>query len=186
MAKSKSNVVALQGKLAVDAGAKPQLRAKDKRSWTKTKEQAFLTALAETCNVKHSAKAAGVAPSTVYARRGRDAAFRAGWDQALAIGYAQLEMMMLERALHGVDKIVIGTDGKRTVMKDYSDRVGLALLRMHRDSAGLAEEGHDEEEVAEAAERILARLKAIGERSENIETKARAGRIGLIAWALKA
>jgi hypothetical protein len=58
--------------------------------------------------------------NTVYERRTKDAAFRAGWDKALAIGYARLEMMMLERALHGVE-----TEGRAAVGQI------LAALRQH-------------------------------------------------------
>ena len=170
--------------LAIDGGKRPRLRARDSRSWTKGKERAFFEALAESCNVKYAAKAAGVAASGLYVRRGRDASFRAGWDRALATGYAQLELMMLERALHGVEKIVVGKDGSREVMREYSDRVGLALLRMHRDSVALADDEHGPEDVAEAAERILSRLKKIGER-EAVETKALPDqRIALIAWGV--
>ena len=102
------------------------------------------------------------------------------------MGYAQLELTMLERALHGVEKVVVGKDGSREVMREYSDRVGLALLRMHRDSVALADQEHGPEEVAEAAERILARLKKIGQNGP-IETKSLPDRrIALIAWGLKA
>lgn len=145
-------------------------------------------------------------------RRARDAAFRSGWDRALSVGYAQLEMMMLERALHGVEKVVVARDGSREVMREYSDRIGLALLRMHRDNAGHADEEHGPEEVAEAAERILARLKKIAERVETegegdgteapstipacagthaargggaVETKAAVDRLALIVWAVR-
>lgn len=170
--------------LALDGGKRPRLRAVDGRSWTKAKEKRFLEALAESCNVKLAAKAAGVSYSAVYVRKGRDATFRAGWDRALATGYAQLELMMLERALHGVEKIVTARDGSQSVMREYSDRVGLALLRMHRDSAALADAEHGEEDVAEAAERILSRLKRIGERSKLEVKSAPSERLALIAWAL--
>ena len=171
--------------LTIDGGERPQMRARDSRSWTKAKERSFFETLAESCNVKFAAKAAGISASAVYVRRGRDASFRQAWDRALAIGYAQLELVMLERALHGVEKIVVARDGSQSVMRDYSDRVGLALLRMHRDSAAIADEDHGPEEVAEAAERILSRLKKIGERS-TVETKAAPDlRIALIAWGLK-
>lgn len=171
--------------LAVDGGRRPRLRAKDARSWTKIKERRFLEALAESCNVKLAAKAAGVSYSAVYVRKAKDAAFRSGWDRALATGYAQLELMMLERALHGVEKIVVARDGSQSVMREYSDRVGLALLRMHRDSAAIADAEHGAEDVAEAAERILSRLKRIQER-DLVQTKsAPGGRLTLIAWGLR-
>jgi hypothetical protein len=172
--------------LAVEGGTRPRLRRADARTMTRAKEKAFLTALAESCNVKYAAEAAGVSTTNIYVRRAKDAKFRASWDRALAIGYAQLELMMLERALHGVEKIIVARDGSRSVMREYSDRLGLGLLRMHRDNAAIADSDHGPEEVAEAAERILARLKKIGEQGK-VETKSGAGlRIGLIAWGLSA
>lgn len=181
---------------ALDGGKRPQVRKSDARTWTNAKERAFLEALTESCNVKYAAGVAGIAVSNAYVKKGKDAGFRAGWDRALATGYAQLEMMMLERALHGVEKIVVAKDGTSQVMREYSDRVGLALLRMHRDSAALAEEELPDEEIAEAAERILARLKKIGERGGTVpqgtvpvgvkEVKSALARFELIAWGLRA
>jgi len=153
------------------------------RSWTATKQKAFLEALAECCNVKLAAKKAGVSTSMAYVRRNRDATFRAGWDRALATGYAQLEMMLLERALHGVEKTVIARDGSKTVMREYSDRVALALLRMHRDNASYADAAGQDAEYDEARERIVERLERLREQGE-VETKSR-DVVGLLRWALQ-
>ena len=141
-------------------------------SWTKAKERAFIAALAESCNVKLAAKTAKVSASAIYVRRSRDASFRRGWDQALATGYAQLEMMMLERALHGVEKTIVLKSGETQVMREYSDRVGLALLRMHRDSARAADESVDTEDYQEACERIMARLGRLREREEGVHDES--------------
>jgi hypothetical protein len=89
---------------------------------------------------------------------------------------------MLERALHGVEKTVIARDGTKTVMREYSDRVGLALLRMHRDSAAMAGDGADHEQYREACERIMERLERLREQ-DKVETKS-ANRVATIAWAL--
>jgi len=151
---------------------KPQVREAEGRSWTARKERLFLTSLAETCNVKLSAKSAGVSHNCVYERRNRNASFRASWDAALATGYAQLEMMMLERALHGVEKTIILRDGTTRVMREYSDRTALALLRMHRESAAIANETVDDGEWQEARDRIVARLERIRERDQESEAKA--------------
>ena len=155
------------------------------RSWNATKERAFLASLTATCNVRLSAKKAGVSHDRVYDRRNRNASFRASWDAALATGYAQLEMMMLERALHGVEKKVVGRDGSTTVMREYSDRTALALLRMHRDNANFANESVDEGEWKDARDRIVERLTRLRERdAAPVETKAARDRIALIGWAL--
>ena len=154
-------------KLILEGGKRVRRIAPSRRSWTKAKERAFISALAESCNVKLAAKTAKVSASAIYVRRSRDASFRRAWDQALSAGYAQLEMMMLERALHGVEKIVVLKSGETQVMREYSDRVGLAMLRMHRDSAAAADESVDAEDYQEACERIIARLQRLREREED-------------------
>ena len=155
---------------------KAQMRKPEARSWTAKKERAFLASLAETCNVKLSA--------CVYQRRNKHASFRASWDAALAASYAQLEMMMLERALHGVEKTVVRANGTTSTMREYSDRTALALLRMHRESVAIANQSVDEGEWEEARERIVARLQRIREREEEVETKASIDLPSLIRWGL--
>ena len=167
----------------LESGKRVRRVRPSQRSWTKAKVTAFLEALAASCNVKLAAKKAGVSTSMAYVRRGRDATFRAGWDRALSTGYAQLELMLLERALHGVEKTVTTRDGTTTVMREYSDRVALALLRMHRDAAAMADEEVQDQEFEEARERIFARIQRLRER-DGIETKGQPERLDLIRWAL--
>lgn len=168
----------------MESGRRVRKTRPSHRSWTAANQKAFLEALAESCNVKLAARKAGLSTSQAYVRRNKDASFRAGWDQALSTGYAQLEMMLLERALHGVEKRVIARDGTTTVMREYSDRVALALLRMHRENAAFADESGQEAEFEEARERIVERLARLREQDE-IGTKGVVDRIELICWALK-
>lgn len=169
--------------LVQDGKSRPRKLAPGPLSWTAAKERKLIEALGETCNVKLSAEIAGVSTSGIYERRKRDAKFRSAWDQALATGYAQLEMMMLERALHGVEKIVVTPSGESKAMREYSDRVGLALLRMHRDTARVADEDPEPGEIDEALQRIVARLERMADGT--VETKAARGRAGLIAAAFR-
>ena len=156
--------------LVLESGSRVRKVRRSPRSWTAARQKAFLEALAESCNVKFAAKKAGLSTSRAYARRAEDASFRAGWDRALAAGYAQLEMMLLERALHGVEKKVVARDGTTTVMREYSDRLGLALLRMHRENASSGDESVEETEWQEARDRIVERLQRL--REQDVETKA--------------
>ena len=48
------------GELALDGKGRVRMRKCSPRTWTSDKEQQFLTALAETCNVKLAAAEAGV------------------------------------------------------------------------------------------------------------------------------
>ena len=163
-----------------------QQRSRRKSDWTKAMEKQFAEALAETCNVTLAAKAIGRSISNIYKRRATNASFRASWDAALAAGYSRLELMLLERALHGIEKTVVAKDGTTTVMRDYPDRVALTLLRMHRETAALAEEAVDADDHEEACERIVARLQRLRERDAGaVETKGLSGRAGLLRWALR-
>lgn len=166
----------------------PQKRAANSRSWSKEKQATFIEVLADSCNVKLACQAIGGGITTAYRLRAKDASFRQAWDQALAIGYAKLEMMMLERALHGVEKEVKLRGGESRIMRQYNDRMALALLRQHRETVAHVEAQADEEEYQAACERIiekLAKLRAREEGAERTETKTSGDRLALIALALK-
>lgn len=49
--------------LTIVGGASPRARKRIMRDWSRAKEAAFLSALAETCNVTAAAEAAGVSVS---------------------------------------------------------------------------------------------------------------------------
>jgi hypothetical protein len=63
----------------------------------------FFDELAATANVKSSARAAGVSTQSVFARRLRDAHFRAKWAAVLETGRAAIEMQLVERAKKSFD-----------------------------------------------------------------------------------
>jgi hypothetical protein len=121
--------------LTIVGGSKPQARKASRRDWTKAKEQAFLESLADTCNVTAAAAAARVSVGGAYKRRRNVAAFRAGWAEAIATAYQRLELVMLERALKGTEKIVVRKDGSEERMREYPNQIALHLLKMHSDSA---------------------------------------------------
>ena len=165
-----------------------QKRKARERERTAAMADKFIAALADSCNVALAARAIRRSVNTVYRWRTKDAAFRAAWDKALAIGYARLEMMMLERALHGVEKVVTLKSGESKIMRQYDDRVALSLLRHHRDSVSAYETAADEEEYREACERIIEKLARLRQREllqEPVETKRARDAIGLIAIAIQ-
>ena len=173
-------------KLVLYGGKRPQLRQAGKTRWSNRTVRAFFAALADSCNVKLAAERAGISTSAIYERRGKDASFRAGWDKALAEGYAKLELIMLERALHGVEKTIVLKNGETTTMREYSDRLGLMLLKMHRENVTAIEEDIEPNDAAEAAERILARLDRLAEREgTEIENKAAPDRLELIRSGIR-
>ena len=150
--------------LVVAGGARPHVRKASKRDWTKAKEQAFLTALAESCNVTAAAAAGGVSVAGAYLHRKKVAAFRAGWAEAIATAYQRLELVMLDRALNGTEKIVVRKDGSEERMRTYSDTAALALLRMHRDTATEAISEPDPVDVEELRDRLFKKLQRLRKR----------------------
>ncbi len=157
--------------LVLRGGASPKRVAARGNEWTPRMAEQFVETLAETCNVTLAATAIGRSVANVYRRRAKDASFRANWDQALAIGYSRLEMMLLERALHRVEKVKVAANGTSTTMRDYPDRTALTLLRMHREAVSETEQGVGAEEHAEARDRILARIARLRARHGMVETK---------------
>jgi len=181
-------------RLTLRGGAAPKRVTGRPSDWTRKMADPFVETLADTCNVTLAAAAIGRSIANVYKWRGKDAAFRASWDRALAIGYSRLELMLLERALHGVEKVVVARDGTSSVMREYPDRVALTLLRMHRETAAMAEESVDGREHDEACERIIAKLSRLKERDSTedrqckepreLETKGAGARLANIRSAL--
>lgn len=166
----------------------PQKRIGRPSDWTAEKAAKFVAVLADSCNVSLAARAVRRSVGDIYRQRSRDAGFRAAWDQALAIGYSRLEMMMLERALHGVERTVTLRSGESRITREYNDRVALALLRHHRDSVAAIDDRPGEEDYESACQRIIERLARLREREAGeprIETKAGEDRLALIALALR-
>ncbi|MEA1073277.1 hypothetical protein [Sphingomonas sp. LY160] len=133
-------------------------------AWSEAKARRFLEALTESCNVTFAAETAGLSSSVVYRRRRSDASFRAEWATALSTAYAALEMWLLRRALHGVEKPIDAKDPEAGTMRHYDDRTALALLRMHRDKVEAVDRVVDAQEHEEACERIIEKLRRLRER----------------------
>ena len=150
--------------LVLVSGGKSQMRKASARSWSKAKQSRFLSALVETCNVTRACEEAGVSQSHAYRRRKADAAFRAGWMEALGIAYNRLEMVLLERALNGTERIVTKVDGREERMREYPNQIALSLLKMHRETAVAALAEPPESEVEEVRERLLDKLERLHQR----------------------
>ena len=100
-------------------------------------------------------------------------------------GYAKLELVLLERAMKGTVKLVRTAGGSDREMREYSTPLAVALLRRHADTAEEYGDDHDDQELQETRERILAKLERMRERDAGIETKAAVDRIGLIHWGCR-
>jgi hypothetical protein len=121
--------VARKSKLVLAGGMKPQLREPSERNWTKAKEREFLSALAETCNVTRAAGQAQISLAHAYRKRKSDAAFRAGWLEAIGMAYQRLELVLLDRAFNGTEKVVTRRDGSEERMLEYSNQLGFDIAQ---------------------------------------------------------
>ena len=142
------------------------MRKASKRNWTKSKEREFLSVLAETCNISEAARRAGVNADYASRRRKSNAGFRAGWLEAIGVAYQRLELVLLERSFNGTEKVVKRRDGSEERMLEYSNQLGLSLLRMHRATAAEANQEVPQEDLNESRERLFKKLMRLKERIE--------------------
>lgn len=151
------------------ASNKPQLRKRSARDWSKNKAAKFLSVLAETCNVSEACRRSRVPMTVAYRRRKMDAAFRTGWLEAIAAAYQRLELVLLDRAFNGTEKVVKRRDGSEERMLEYSNQLGLQLLKMHRDTAIEADSELPPDDVDEIRERLVKKLQRLKKRDEEQE-----------------
>jgi hypothetical protein len=119
---------------------KVQVRKAQRGFFTEDKRRIFLDHLAACCNVTAAAAAAGVGVTTVYEARRREPAFAQAWDEAIEIGYATLEALLIARAARGPD----GGDGGHYVPgptpvpgpETIDTWLAMDLLRLHRKGSG--------------------------------------------------
>ena len=162
------------GELVLDGKGRVRMRKSSPRTWTSDKEKQFLTALAETCNVKLAAQETGVSPQHAYVRRKSNAGFRAAWLDAIAVAYSRLELVLLDRALNGTEKLVTHKDGREERMVHYSNQVALTLFKMHRETAIEADSEMPLDELAELRAKIANKLDRL-KRQEDIRKAGTGG-----------
>ena len=105
----------------------------------------------------------GVGVTSVYRRKKENAEFRGGWLAAISIAYQRLELVLLDRAFNGIEKRV-SVRGSATVMREYSNQLGVALLKMHRESAQEAEFELPPDDIEEVRERLIRNLQRLKQR----------------------
>ena len=104
---------------------------KNRVTFTASRKASFLSELAKSCNVQHSADITGVSVDTVYRHRKMDEDFRAQWAEAIEIAYDELMLEMLRRARYGTEKPIIYGGKKVGVFNDLNDTMAMRLLSMH-------------------------------------------------------
>jgi hypothetical protein len=154
-------------------GKTPRMRPAQKRDWSQARAREFLSVLAETLNVSEAVRRSGLSSVTAYRRRQTDAAFRAAWLQAVGEAYRRLELVLLERAFNGIDKVIRRRDGSEERMRHYSDELGFKLLKMHRDTAMESEAAADTpvDEMDEIRARLIRKLQRLKKRDESTQAE---------------
>lgn len=93
----------------------------------------FLRALAAGGSATTAARASGLAWNTLYKWRRRDAAFRAAWDEAVAIrDDARIEHLdgeMMRRAVEAIEDPVVHNGEQVATRKRYSDPLLMFAIR---------------------------------------------------------
>ncbi len=122
-----------QNKPASPAGPEPM----PQQRWNEKRRQVFLASLAETANVRQSAREVGLSKTAAYDLKKRDPAFARGWAEALDVGYSELELDLLCQAIKGTERIEETRDaeGKLTQTRTVRSRphaMALRLLQAHR------------------------------------------------------
>jgi hypothetical protein len=152
-----------------------QLKAIRRDGWTPARRALFLETMQATANVSEAARVAGKNLSSAYYLRRHDPGFAREWQQALAVGYAELEALLLRQSLFGseteeISRDALGEIKGSKVKRGHPNTVGIRLLLAHRQSvretldAGLVErpDGPDAiERLRVALDMVRARRLAV-------------------------
>ncbi|QJB68676.1 hypothetical protein [Parasphingorhabdus halotolerans] len=111
----------------------PRKRRKD--GWTPEKQRRFIETLADSGVVIDAARAVGMSDTAAYKLRRAPGAegFAAAWDAALCAASGRLADIAFDRAINGVDDVVLDREGHHVYTKrKYNDRLLMFLLRAYR------------------------------------------------------
>ena len=133
---------------------------------TAKRRRRFLETLSETANISQAARAAGISRSVVYRLRSQSNAFRAAWDEAMDQALDEIEAMLMERAVQGVDRPVFFGGKTCGTIRHYSDALAMFLLRGRRPEVYGKVVGADTmaEDASKAREAVHDRLSRMADR----------------------
>jgi hypothetical protein len=97
--------------------------------WNDDKRRRFMETLALTGCVRDAARVAGISSNSAYRRRGRDARFRAEWNEALGRAATSLEATAYKRAVEGVEEPILHGGEIVGTKRRYSDSLLRLLLQ---------------------------------------------------------
>ncbi|MCA3254300.1 MAG: hypothetical protein INF91_01630 [Alphaproteobacteria bacterium] len=111
-------------------------------NWSAATEDAFLLALADSCNVRRSAERAGLSKMSAYHRRRTNPEFAARWEAALAIGHDRMKEALLRADVEDMQRRAAaraafpGFFNPDTPMPKMTAEDAIRQLKLHRWSLG--------------------------------------------------
>lgn len=112
----------------------PVLRKRRKDGWTPERQRAFIGALADSGVVVEAARSVGMSDAAAYTLRRAPGAegFAAAWDAAMDAASRRLVDIAFDRAINGVDDVVLDREGQHVyTRRKYNDRLLMFLIRAH-------------------------------------------------------
>ena len=119
--------------------------------WTPRIEARFLRMLAATCNVTAACKEIGVTNQSAYYRRKKWPSFEQRWEEALEIGYARLEMTLLENGCNMLEVVEVDPDAPIPPMTVDQAIQFMGLHRRQVKREGRGPQGHYRKKTFEEA-----------------------------------
>lgn len=144
-------------------------------TWTKKRRALFLRYLSESGNVSESARQADMPRHSAYRLRRMDEEFAKAWDDALADALDELESVLIQRAIEGVEKPHYFGGKEVGTVKSYSDNLAMFLLKSRRaeiygdkKEKGMGDHGKSEDPLASLEAKLAAieHLTSQGEADE--------------------
>ncbi|MBR0553880.1 hypothetical protein [Stakelama marina] len=109
-----------------------RVRRQVKRPSLAVRKACFLEVLRQTGIVSRAAREAGLATSTLYTHRAKQAKFARDWDAAMDEALDEVEAQLIERARFGVEKPVYYRGEIVGNVRSYSDQLAMFLLKARR------------------------------------------------------
>lgn len=173
------SAVAAEGLAFNDGPDGGKLVAAGQSRWSKRAEEAFLTELTVSGNVRRAAAAAGFSTAAVYKRRLKDRHFVAAWDAAVETGKVRVQAYLIEAATRTFDPDALPIGDEREMDRvSISEAINIAKLK-GAPASREQEEEYDEDHLKGVRERILYKLQRLRERDER-----ELGEAGWTEWPL--
>ncbi len=136
-----------------------QLRSGRANEFGLERQKAFLSAFAESCNIRASARKVGVGVTTVYRRRSEDAEFRAAFAAAQDNATAFLKAELVRRGLELL-RAATPEQAEEAALPGMDAKFLLSLIAQHERNVGreIGDQNPKKSDATEAAARLQALL----------------------------